>query len=156
MDKLKGLDILVVNALRKKKHISHYNLEEAVGIAAELKPKRAYFTHISHLLGLHEAVEGELPPNVFLASDGLVVEAGFGWLFFDDFVPQGVVTPLVLPVTLGLKPASKVYLTGGGRCNHGLAEQRSQQRSSYQKETSFEKQGSLTRWEGMNPASGVG
>jgi len=77
MDKLKGLDILVVNALRKKKHISHYNLEEAVGIAAELKPKRAYFTHISHLLGLHEAVEGELPPNVFLASDGLVVESGF-------------------------------------------------------------------------------
>ncbi len=77
MNKLQGLDILVINALRKKKHISHYNLEEAIAIVHTLKPKRAYFTHISHLLGPHEEVARELPPNIFLASDGLVVESEF-------------------------------------------------------------------------------
>jgi phosphoribosyl 1,2-cyclic phosphate phosphodiesterase len=73
MEKLKGLDILVLNALRRKKHISHFNLEEALEIVDILKPKRAYFTHISHLLGLHKEIQNELPPNIYLAYDGLKV-----------------------------------------------------------------------------------
>ena len=69
--KLKNLDVLVINALRKEKHISHFNLEEALAIIDELKPKRAYLTHISHLLGTHEEIAKELPENVFLAHDQL-------------------------------------------------------------------------------------
>ncbi|MGQ8335104.1 MBL fold metallo-hydrolase [Sunxiuqinia sp. A32] len=69
--KLLGLDVLIVNALRKEKHISHYNLEEALQLIDELKPKEAYLTHISHLMGFHEQVQDELPSNVFLAYDGL-------------------------------------------------------------------------------------
>ena len=74
MEKLYGLDILVLNALRKKEHISHFNLEEALEVIAELKPKKAYLTHISHLLGKHEDVSRELPENVFLGEDGLVID----------------------------------------------------------------------------------
>jgi phosphoribosyl 1,2-cyclic phosphate phosphodiesterase len=73
-EKLKNLDVLVLNALRKKEHISHFNLEEALEVIAELKPKRAYLTHISHLLGRHEVVSRELPENVFLSEDGLTLE----------------------------------------------------------------------------------
>lgn len=74
-EKLQGLDVLVINALRIQPHISHFNLEEALAMAALLRPKRVYFTHISHLLGLHREVEGDLPENVFLAYDGLTVES---------------------------------------------------------------------------------
>lgn len=73
-EKLNGLDVLVLNALRKKEHISHFNLEQAIALAEELKPKRAYFTHISHLMGKHADVSEELPANVFIAYDGLEVE----------------------------------------------------------------------------------
>lgn len=72
--KLKGLDILIINALRKDPHPTHFNLEEALGFIAELKPKKAYLTHISHRLGFHERVSKQLPPNVFLAYDGLQLE----------------------------------------------------------------------------------
>jgi phosphoribosyl 1,2-cyclic phosphate phosphodiesterase len=72
--KLKDLDVLVLNALRMEKHISHFNLEEALQLIAELQPKRAYLTHISHLMGLHADVEKLLPKNVHLAYDGLSVE----------------------------------------------------------------------------------
>ncbi len=72
--KLKGLDVLVVNALRKEPHYSHFNLEEALDFVAEIKPKRTYFTHISHLLGFHAEVEDKLPENVHLAYDGLTLE----------------------------------------------------------------------------------
>lgn len=72
--KLHGLDVLVVNALRKEKHISHYNLEEALALIDELKPQRAYITHISHLMGLHAEVIQELPPHVFFAYDGLKLD----------------------------------------------------------------------------------
>ena len=78
-EKLKGLDVLVLNALRKKTHLSHLNLSEAIELVQELGPKMAYFTHISHLLGEHEAVSKELPPHIQLAYDGMVVtvpEAG--------------------------------------------------------------------------------
>jgi phosphoribosyl 1,2-cyclic phosphate phosphodiesterase len=75
MEKLRGLDVLVLNALRKKEHISHFNLEEALEVIDELKPKKAYLTHISHLLGKHEDVSRELPENVFLGEDGLVIDS---------------------------------------------------------------------------------
>ena len=72
-DKLRNLDVLVVNALRIEPHPSHLNLEEALDLIAELKPNRAYLTHISHLLGFHAEVEKNLPKNVFLAYDNLEI-----------------------------------------------------------------------------------
>ncbi|TWI83707.1 phosphoribosyl 1,2-cyclic phosphate phosphodiesterase [Lacibacter cauensis] len=71
--KIKGSEVMVVNALRKEKHISHYNLEEAVALVQELEVPQAYFTHISHQLGLHDVVEKELPKGIHLAFDGLVL-----------------------------------------------------------------------------------
>ncbi|MBX2973642.1 MAG: MBL fold metallo-hydrolase [Flavobacteriales bacterium] len=73
--KLKGLDVLVINALRIKPHHSHFNMEEALAVVAELAPRRAFFTHISHLLGRHVEVGLSLPDGVELACDGLVVHA---------------------------------------------------------------------------------
>jgi len=73
MEKLKNLDVLVLNALRKYHHPSHFTLEEALEIIAELKPKKSYLIHLSHHMGLHEMVELELPENVNLAYDGLQV-----------------------------------------------------------------------------------
>lgn len=70
-EKLKGLDVLVITALRKEKHISHFNLEEALSLIDELKPKKTYLTHISHLLGKDEDIAKELPSNVELGYDGL-------------------------------------------------------------------------------------
>ena len=72
-DKLRGLDVLVINALRKTTHVSHFTLAEALEVIADLQPKQAYITHISHQMGLHAAVNKELPPNVSLAHDGLVL-----------------------------------------------------------------------------------
>ena len=69
--KIKNIKVLVVNALRIEPHISHFNLEEALAFIKKVNPERAYLTHISHLLGFHEAVEKELPKNVFLAYDQL-------------------------------------------------------------------------------------
>ena len=71
--KLKNLKILIINALRIKKHLSHLNLEEALQLIDELKPERAYLTHISHYLGFHDEVESQLPKNVFLAYDELEI-----------------------------------------------------------------------------------
>jgi phosphoribosyl 1,2-cyclic phosphate phosphodiesterase len=71
LEKVKGCEVLVLNALRKETHISHFTLAEAIEIVNLVKPKAAYFTHISHQLGLHDAVELELPENMFLAYDGL-------------------------------------------------------------------------------------
>ena len=71
--KLKNLEVLVINALREEEHISHFNLEQALAIILELKPMRAYLTNISHHLGFHEAVQQKLPENVFLAYDGLEI-----------------------------------------------------------------------------------
>ncbi|EPR73633.1 Metal-dependent hydrolases of the beta-lactamase superfamily I [Winogradskyella psychrotolerans RS-3] len=73
IEKLQNLDVLVVNALRIKPHISHFNLEEALDFIARVKPKRAYLTHISHLLGFHDDVQQILPKNVFLAYDNLQI-----------------------------------------------------------------------------------
>ena len=70
-EKIKGSKILVVNALRKKEHISHFNLQEAIDLVEELKIPKAYFTHISHQLGLHDEINNELPDGIQLAWDGL-------------------------------------------------------------------------------------
>lgn len=72
-EKIRGSEVIVVNALRNEKHISHYNLEEAVALVQELKVPRAYFTHISHQLGKHEHVNSMLPEGMQLAYDGLVL-----------------------------------------------------------------------------------
>jgi phosphoribosyl 1,2-cyclic phosphate phosphodiesterase len=73
IEKLYNLDVLVVNALREKPHMSHFNLEEALAFIALVKPKRAYLTHISHHLGFHDDVQQKLPNNVFLAYDNLQI-----------------------------------------------------------------------------------
>jgi len=73
-EKIMGSDVLVVNALRREKHISHFSLTEALELVAEIKPRQAYLTHISHALGLYAEVQKELPENVFLAYDGLSLE----------------------------------------------------------------------------------
>lgn len=72
-EKIKGTEILVLNALRKKKHISHFNLAEAIELAKEIGADKTYFTHISHQLGLHQEIEKELPENIHLSYDGLVI-----------------------------------------------------------------------------------
>jgi phosphoribosyl 1,2-cyclic phosphate phosphodiesterase len=70
-DKLKELDVLVVDALRQHPHHAHLMLTEAIDLVNKIQPKKAYFTHMSHDMGLHEQVQALLPANVFLAYDGL-------------------------------------------------------------------------------------
>ena len=74
MLKLNGLDTLVINALRYESHPSHLNIDEALEIIDQVKPKQTFFTHISHNMGFHEEVCGSLPKSVSLAFDGLVLE----------------------------------------------------------------------------------
>ena len=69
--KIIGTKTLIINALHKYSHISHFNLEEALRFIEEIKPEKAYLTHISHLFGKHKKIEKELPKNVFVAYDGL-------------------------------------------------------------------------------------
>jgi len=73
-EKIMGSEVMVLNALRKEKHISHFNLEEAIAMVRELKVPTAYFTHISHQLGLHDVIESELPEGIHLAYDRQVIE----------------------------------------------------------------------------------
>ena len=72
-DRLVGTEILVLNALQKQNHISHFNMEEAIEIAIKIGARKTYFTHISHKLGLHKLVSTELPENIELGYDGLVI-----------------------------------------------------------------------------------
>jgi phosphoribosyl 1,2-cyclic phosphate phosphodiesterase len=74
IEKVKGSEILVLNALRREKHPSHFNLEEAVQMAQKIGARETYFTHISHQLGEHVQVEKELPDGMFIAYDGLKLE----------------------------------------------------------------------------------
>ena len=73
VQKLKGLKVLVVNALREESHHSHFNLQEALDFINLVQPETAYLTHISHLLGFHEEVQQRLPKNVYLAYDNLKI-----------------------------------------------------------------------------------
>ncbi|MFD2162678.1 MBL fold metallo-hydrolase [Paradesertivirga mongoliensis] len=73
-EKIKGSKVLVINALQKEKHISHFTLEEAISFAQEMEIETTYLTHISHNMGRHEDVSEELPPGIKFAFDGLVIE----------------------------------------------------------------------------------
>lgn len=72
-DKLFGLKVLVINALRIEPHDTHFNLEEALQFIQLIKPERTYLTHISHIFGFHQEIEKTLPENVFLAYDNLEI-----------------------------------------------------------------------------------
>jgi phosphoribosyl 1,2-cyclic phosphate phosphodiesterase len=74
MEKLIGVKYLVINALRKQKHPSHFNLSEAIDHIRKISPKRAYLTHISHQMGRYKEVSEELPPGVLFAYDGMTFE----------------------------------------------------------------------------------
>ncbi len=73
LEKVKGSKVLVLNALQKTHHLSHFTLDEAIQLVNQIKPESAYFTHISHRLGTHQDVELILPPNIHLAYDGLKI-----------------------------------------------------------------------------------
>jgi len=73
INKLKDLDILVINALRYEEHQTHLNVAEALALIEQIQPKKAYLTHISHHMGFHEDIEKDLPDHVFPAYDGLTV-----------------------------------------------------------------------------------
>jgi len=73
LKKLKGTKVLVLNALQKEKHQSHFNLEEALAQAKVINAEQTYFTHISHKMGLHQSVSKEMPDSIALAHDGLVI-----------------------------------------------------------------------------------
>lgn len=74
LKKLQGVDVLVINALRKEEHYSHFNLEQALAIIRTVAPRRAYLTHISHHLGLYKELTPTLPDNVSLGIDNEVIE----------------------------------------------------------------------------------
>ena len=74
VEKLRGVELLVVNALRFDLHYSHFNVEEALQLISEVKPRIAYLTHMSHAIGLHAQSEKKLPGGVKMAYDGLSVE----------------------------------------------------------------------------------
>ena len=71
LEKIKGSKILILNALQKKEHLSHFNLNQAIKIAQKIDADQTYFIHISHKMGLHNSVARELPKNIHLAYDGL-------------------------------------------------------------------------------------
>lgn len=73
IEKLQNLDVLVINALRIEPHLSHLNLEEAIELIKQIRPKKAYLTHISHHMGFHDEVQKTLPKSIFLAYDQLEI-----------------------------------------------------------------------------------
>lgn len=73
LSKINGSKILVINALQKEDHISHFRLDQALEIIKTIKPEKAFLTHLSHRMGLHQDVEKELPENVKIAYDGLSI-----------------------------------------------------------------------------------
>lgn len=74
LEKIRGSRILVINALRKQPHMSHFSLQEAIAVARAAEATSTYLTHISHQMGLHADVEAELPPGIHLAYDTLSLE----------------------------------------------------------------------------------
>lgn len=73
IEKIKGIKVLVINALREEPHHSHFSLQDALDFVTLVQPEKAYLTHISHLLGFHDEVQKKLPNNVFLAFDNLEI-----------------------------------------------------------------------------------
>jgi phosphoribosyl 1,2-cyclic phosphate phosphodiesterase len=74
IEKIIGVKVLVINALREEEHNTHFNLKEALDFIHLVQPKKAYLTHISHLLGFHEEVQQKLPENVYIAYDNLEIK----------------------------------------------------------------------------------
>ncbi len=74
IEKLKSLDVLIINALRHNEHISHQRLADALDVIRRVSPRRAYLVHMSHQMGLHDEISKQLPDNVFFAYDGLQIE----------------------------------------------------------------------------------
>ena len=74
MKKLEGVEYMVINALRKEVHLSHFTLNQAIDVVKTLHVKQAYITHIGHQMGLHKSVSRELPENIQLAYDMLSFE----------------------------------------------------------------------------------
>lgn len=74
LEKVMGTEVLIISALRKEKHHSHFTLSEAIEFSKRVGAWKTYITHISHQMGLHSEVEKELPPNVFLGYDNLILE----------------------------------------------------------------------------------
>ncbi|MBR5324406.1 MAG: MBL fold metallo-hydrolase [Muribaculaceae bacterium] len=74
VEKLKSLDVLIINALRHNEHISHQRLTDALDIIHRVSPRRAYLVHMSHQMGLHDEISKQLPQNVYFAYDGLQIE----------------------------------------------------------------------------------
>lgn len=74
IEKLRGVKVLVINALREESHHSHFNLQEALDFITLVRPEKSYLTHISHTFGFHAEIEKKLPENVFVAYDNLVIE----------------------------------------------------------------------------------
>jgi phosphoribosyl 1,2-cyclic phosphate phosphodiesterase len=72
-EKIRGSKVIVLNALRNSRHVSHFSVAEAVGILTELQPEEAYLTHLSHFVGLHDDVNSRLPDHIRLAYDGLTL-----------------------------------------------------------------------------------
>jgi phosphoribosyl 1,2-cyclic phosphate phosphodiesterase len=72
-EKLRDLDVLVLGALQREPHPSHYTLQQALDVVAQIAPKRTFFTHISHRMGLQRDLDFELPPHIRLAYDGLTL-----------------------------------------------------------------------------------
>ena len=75
IEKIKGSEVLILNALRQTDHPSHFTLDQAVALGKEMEIPQVYFTHISHQMGLHEKINAALPNGMQLAFDGLVIEA---------------------------------------------------------------------------------
>lgn len=73
MEKLEGLKVLVINALREREHFAHLCIREALEIIDRLKPEEAYLTHFNHEIGLHNEFENKLPPNVHPCYDGMTI-----------------------------------------------------------------------------------
>lgn len=76
-DKIRGSKTLVINALRKEEHISHLNLQQALDLVDDVQPEHTYLTHLSHLMGPHDALAAELPAHVSVAYDGLQIPAHY-------------------------------------------------------------------------------
>lgn len=74
ISRIKGVKILVINAIHHKKHYSHFNLEEALEFINKVEPESAYLIHLSHKMGKHSDIEAKLPSNVYLSFDGLKLE----------------------------------------------------------------------------------
>ena len=73
--KLRNLDVLVLNALRKEEHHSHLNLDDALSLSIKINPKKTYLTHISHHMGFHDKIQKSLPENIYVAYDNLSIKS---------------------------------------------------------------------------------